>query len=572
MITFTDSEKAIIKEWLNGSHNYFTKVSLVARWNTKILSDSLVQEGETLDSRSGLSTSSNPERDLQLIENSPLPPQQEILNIYNVRFKRSGIKQDMSFRSPTLTFTWSDYYGFLQGKDQKAIRFYLKIALVGEGISGELVLLKTGFYKIKKAEAVYSTSKSSGADYEIEAVPWVYEYNDKVELGPNGGAWLGSQNLGDWDNDSRFGAYLVSLTRLQKVKHDLNNLKVANYPSGPAEYFPDAPSAYTGPFLLLNNRDGTVTNLSADKKKRLYLFDFVEETPISLIQRSLFTDKVIVSDTYAKEEPLDTPLIRFIALRDQFTYWKDAESIPDENTFYEIENSDGEVIKDSIYSYSVRSYSMELDSNILAYYKTATTEFSKEVSGVIELSNLVYKDNQSGSTPENFTLTLIAYIRREISGGTLAGPYTPFESSDSGNKVRVYGIPRSTEKSVSKIIVRAYYGKTYSTVDDIPPKVAGDAHHVDIDAKFNVQSYYKNFPSPGDFFRMDILGLYAEDITKVVRFNAEFRPWINIFDPIRLKVMDSFGQYHWVRALISDIDANIDSFSASYEAMVIKEE
>ena len=570
MITFTSSEKQIIQKWLNGSHDYFTRVSLVARWNTKIPSDSLVESGETLDSRTGLSTSANPQRDMELIQNSPLPQEQEITTIYDVRFKRSGLKQDMSFRSPTLTFTWSDYYGFIQGKEQKAIRFYLKVSLIGGEISGELVLLKTGFYKIRKAEAVYSTSKSSGADYTIEAVPWIYEYNDEMMFGTHGNGWMqpayDQWDINTWDRNIAYFGSWNSISRLQKIKHDLKNIKVANYPAGPAEYFDDSPCSYTGPFYCKED-GGQITWLSFSKMGMQRVFGFVDETPISMLQRYYLKYFLIVPEVYKDDSPLDTPMITFLRLEDRLS-WGDSGSFPEENSFDEIESSDQEVTRDSLYSYSYMTYSMSLLENVFAFWQTATVSLDTGISGVIELSDLYFRDNQNaeGLGKEDYPRKLISRVTAYGSSENSLGITGQFESN--GDVVRVLYLPGNVSENIYKLEVQSYYGRMTSSSSDVETDNQGDVVHIDIDTKTNLYDSLVDQISG----KLSVFYIYSNRIKRAVKFSAEFRPWINVFDPIRLRVMDSFGQRHWLRCLVTDIDVNIDSFSASYEAMVIKEE
>lgn len=574
MITFTDSEKDIIQKWLDGSQDYFTKVSLVVRWNTKIPSDSLVQDGEILDSRTGLSSSANPKRDMELIQNSPLPEEAEIETIYDVRFKKSGLKQDMSFRSPTLTFTWSDYYGFLQGKDQKAIRFYLKIYLEGKSLSKEIVLLKTGFYKIKKAEAVYSTSKSSGADYKIEAVPWIYEYNDEFMFGTHGNGWMRpaydqwdiESPTSGWDKGAPYFGSWNSISRLQKIKHDLKNIKVSNYPQGPAEYFNDAPCSYTGPFYCKED-GGQITWLSFSKMGMHRVYGFVTETAISMLQRYYLWYFLILPEVYKDENPLDTPMMTFLRLEDRLS-WADSPDLPEENTFYEIESSNEEVVKDSLYSYSYTSYSIDLLSNIIAFWQTATVSLDTGVSGIIELSDLYFRDNQNaeGLGKEDYPRKMISKVSAYNNNGDLLKNTGQFESDS--DVVRILYLPGDVGEDIYKFKVEAYYGKMTSYSYNVATDNQGDVKHISIDTKANFYAPLED----SILNRLPVFYIYSNRVKKVVKFSAEFRPWINIFDPIRIRIMNSFGNYSWFRCLVTDIDSNIDSFSASYEALVIKEE
>lgn len=563
MITFSDSEKQIINSWLSGSKDYYTKISLVARWNTKIPSDSLIVEGEVLDERTGLSKEANPSRDIELLEQSPLPQEQEIEDIYDVRFKRSGLKQDLSFRSPTLTFVWGGYYSFLSGKPKDAVRFYLKISLVSAGGKQEIVLCKTGFYKIRTAESVYSTSRSSGADYKIEAVPWIYEYNSEMMFGTHGNAWMiPAYNQWDikttWDKDIRFFASWNSVFRLQKIKHDLNMLKNGNYPAGPAEYFDDSPCSYTGPFYR-ETRGGQTEWLSTKKLGRQTICEFIKETPISMIQRYEFElGCVAVTEIYKDENPLDTPMMSFQYLYDLLNL-----TVPNENMFQEIENSDSEVLLDSLYVYTVINSRVALGSNILAFTKDATVELDTAISGVVELKDLYFELNQSGADELNYPRNMIYSISAYDSDGALLTTSAQFESD--GDTVRILYLPGDVTKNIKKFVVNSYLGKVTTKEQNVPTDISRDFMKVRIDTKIDPGTW-------NSFFTYDVSYLYSNNIKKIVKFNSEFRPWLNIFDPIKVRVMNSFGEYKWVTALLTDIDANIDSFSASYEAIVIKEE
>lgn len=185
MASFSSGDVLRMHDWLEGSKNYVTKVSIVARWSTKIPNTSY-------DTDTGLSPIADPEADLNILETGTESEEQEIEDIYNVRLKRSGLSHDLKFRASTLNFVFPDYAQFKQGKSERAIRFYLKVSLVYSvaGIETELILLKTDWYKIKSTKEIYSTSKSSGADIQIEATPWIYEYNEPTMEGNDARAWI----------------------------------------------------------------------------------------------------------------------------------------------------------------------------------------------------------------------------------------------------------------------------------------------------------------------------------------------------------------------------------------------
>ena len=596
MFSFSSSDSQIIQAWLNGSKDYFTKISIVVRWNTAIPSSSVAESGEELDSRTGLSKEANPERDLEILQTAPAPQEQEIEDIYDVRFKRSGLKQDMSFRSPTLTFAWRGYYGFIQGKAQKAVRFYLKVALTGIGISNELVLMKTGFYKIREANPVYSTSRSQGADYTIEAVPWIYEYNDEMMFGSHGNAFrtdeYGDWDINTWDKDIAYFSSWNSVSRMQKIRHDLKNLKKGNYPEGPGEYFDDAPCSYTGPFYCEKSNSG-IEWLSLQKMGMMQISDFITETPISMMQRARLVYSVAVPEIYRTDSPLDTPMMTFQVLKDMISTWGTVYNFPALYTFEEIENSDSEVVSDSLYSYSYADYDQNfLMGNAMPRIavqlglspsgslqnvfpmRTASIDFDgSEVSGIIDLSSVYFPDSPSASdsTKNTYKQAVVYSIEAFNSSGVSLGTTGQFESD--GDKIRILYLPGDLQESISKLEINAYYGKPVDSkisIVEVDQSEDGNDKNVSIDTKtILMDDLISSSPS---VYQRYVLYIYSNEIKKVVNFSAEFRPWINVFDAIRVRVMNSFGQYRWVRALVTDIDANLDSMSATYEGMVIEEE
>lgn len=182
MASFSSSDISKMRQWTEGSKDYITKVSIVARWSTKI-------PGTSYSTDTGLSPIADPEADLNILETGQESEEQEVQDIFDVRFKVGGLTHDMKFRAASLNFVWPNYAQFKQGKSERAIRFYLKISLV-DSSANELILLKTDWFKIKSTEEVYSTSRSSGADVKIEAIPWIYEYNEPTMEGNDARAWL----------------------------------------------------------------------------------------------------------------------------------------------------------------------------------------------------------------------------------------------------------------------------------------------------------------------------------------------------------------------------------------------
>lgn len=199
MADFTRSDMEKMSSWLRGSKDYITKVSIVARWSTKI-------PGTSYDTVTGLSPIADPEEDLNILETGQESEEQEIEDIFDVRLKRSGLSHDLKFRASSLNFTWPNYAQFKQGKSERAIRFYLKVSLV-DSSGDELNLLKTDWYKIKSTEEIYSTSKSSGADVRIEAIPWIYEYNERTKEGNDARAWIEGNFTAVSGGGALFGGY-----------------------------------------------------------------------------------------------------------------------------------------------------------------------------------------------------------------------------------------------------------------------------------------------------------------------------------------------------------------------------
>lgn len=188
MASFDGGDLESMRDWLAGSKEYITKVSIVVRWSTKI-------PGTTYDTTTGLSPIADPEADLNILETGQESEEQEIEDIFDVRLKRSGLSHDLKFRASSLNFTWPNYAQFKQGKSERAIRFYLKVSLI-DSWGEELNLLKTDWYKIKDTEEIYSTSKSSGADVRIESIPWIYEYNEPTMEGNDARAWFQCNQYG----------------------------------------------------------------------------------------------------------------------------------------------------------------------------------------------------------------------------------------------------------------------------------------------------------------------------------------------------------------------------------------
>lgn len=188
MASFDGGDLESMRDWLAGSKDYITKVSIVVRWSTKI-------PGTSYDTVTGLSPIADPEADLNMLETGQESEEQEIEDIFDVRLKRSGLSHDLKFRASSLNFTWPNYAQFKKGKSERAIRFYLKVSLI-DSWGEELNLLKTDWYKIKSTEEIYSTSKSSGADVRIEAIPWIYEYNEPTMEGNDARAWFQCNQYG----------------------------------------------------------------------------------------------------------------------------------------------------------------------------------------------------------------------------------------------------------------------------------------------------------------------------------------------------------------------------------------
>lgn len=575
MINFTAQESQAIQAWLNGTKDYYTVTEIVVSTHDFNFQDdyNLTRDYNilsTYDSSSGTSY--------------------EHFEVDNVRYKAHGLGPDMKFRAPSLSFIWKNFRGVSEVYRQKC-RFYLCIRLlttvqVPDNLSTGIVLLRTDWYRIKSFDYLSKTSSLSGSDAQIEAIPWIYQYNEKMPWGPTTAlsqvqvptaysddySYNIEPSIPFWDTIS---AIMVR----SKLLHDRRIIAEQDYTARTYSLNPDAPCPFSGPFIrkvsggiasYLNSlpSSSTVPNTYRDLylNSMMLLTDNVEATPLSLLSwKALSTAWVIGPGIYGafNNSPLlDTPSVTLTPLsvfKDSPLYYSGLHD------FQDIEDPEKDLEIPIDYKYECESgYVL---NSISEYGKSSVMNFSPAVTGLVEIPgwNAIPSDSQGQERQNWVAITRTIWFSTSSSGQHYRG------SMVTPNGGSFFYFPGEiTPNSLTNITVSTYYlgekspQKKYLGSGKIPIKIdlhgaqrlercTSTANVVDV----NTRDSWEFAMHPYLLFKM------------LIEFSSEWRPWINIYDTVTIRYQDGFAQSIVTTAVVFSINADADSFTATYNCGVI---
>lgn len=571
MYTFSDLDRQKIQGWLSGGKSYVTEI--VIKYRTGVMSDIPGWE----------SGSFNRSRDWNSwTQNYSLIPEYE-LEVSEVRYKAQILKPDMTYRIPTLQFLWKDFAAVEQSVSRRVLRFALVARIRNVEDSSDVVILaRTGFFKIKSVDYIRETSKESGADANIEAIPWFCEYNEEVPWG-----WKDLQDSGASDDSNPiFWQSMEGVFRMSQLLHDRKRQKIQQ--GSGVTYEDEAPCPYGGPFIIYNTPyyrpagNGNpyygagvwssfhkYNTLSCQKTALSHLTAYL--CGINSVGGMIVPELCGFSDGFG----VDAPLVIYSCMGMTFSS-PDLDRLKSlylgDLSYFETQESIGsveEVEKGYIYSSDL--------PNLVDYNQEILT--AGEYSYVFPISPLasegVYIEFGSlDSKPDS----VAGYSWKDIK----VRSWSPFFKGVSWNKdLSVYYVSAG-ESVVSSVTLNVtWYAQALLEEQEFLPQDYYTSDKYDRFDKVKIDlsglraselgnGYQQNTgatTSTGSMF--NLLYTYPRVQGNSVSFSAEWRPWINAGDIIKIKYQNIFLEDVVHYAIVLSIDANADTLSANYETLIL---
>lgn len=634
MTKFTATEKEAIKEWLSGSKDWLLEVYID-------YNDSLGPGGRSTPFPIRVDTSA----DWSTLSSAGVGSPTRV-DVSEVRYKVYGIDQELKFRAPSISFVWPSFTTLEKKVERRSkIRFRLHVEIANG--TTKINLLTTDWYKIKDVQVLHTTAKDgedAGSDAKITAIPWIYEYNDKIKWQKT--RYLTKENISAFDGNSLYLEVPTDLTEYAtskisssgwtqgelmawrtktlfafessmdsvggilakaQVYHKLKNMKEVR--NGQTVFYEDAPCPYSGPLLNVVSEAGT--NAQKDYRTqypstssssyysvgkivpfgiqtRMNLMEDVDETPLSLISWKAFVYGYGIipacrsgrEDTYYWKE-VDAPVLTVAKIFPT----KDIERhryLEELNDFLEVEDKDSDIIFDLSVAYTFRK--------IVGFPTGEGTldgrdiDFRMNVSGLVEIGDI----SQSGKDGDYVFAFSYLYddVQEQVSSLVhsirLVDGIRNLGLTLSESDGRFIFFPGFEGENISHMYITTV---TYSfnTVEYQDVLGSGkDVVSVDFHGAHRVEKYWGLGPliatGAGSFEFNEVVEMSTDSypqyhkVKERIKFSAEWRPWINIYDKIRVEYWSDEFTREQREAFVVAVDANVDTLSASYEALVLPEE
>ena len=516
-MTFTDSEKNIIFDWLSERNllhsNYEVIVNVFYSFSTT-----------QTDYFEGVVAS-------------------------DVRFKLYGFDTDMQYRIPTIQATLQDFPRLSQLQSSpNSFRFYLSVVLRyvdSESSNVDIRLLRSCWFKLKEYEILPTTSDNTVMkDVSITGIPRVYEYNTSILWGPK-----------DYEDSQTSYDKLSGMSRLAKSAVDASRIIRININESGSSTIVESvtsPCPSSGPrFNLVTGQNYTELDLGTypvrvGKSEEATFFSWASRLFVYL-------GWAIVPEQYQISPPEedDVPELSWISIWDIVS----DKSVSAGrfisgglNSFTSIEPSDTSCRKRIATRYEVSQDSYAGDSGNTT---DAQVVFESPIFGWVEFDGWSFRN--SGSADEIVITNILEVKSHE---GSVSSGVRNYAFQINKNDGRTFISP-SNPRPTYGVIVSGYL----------------------VSSVVSSTSYYSEFDNPEKSVTVKVLSdSYNGSDHKLVRaysvfeyevtFSAEWRPWINIYDVIRVSYMDELGQNRVSSALVISIDANVDTFSATYTALI----
>lgn len=604
------NEEYVISQFLNGDTDY--KLSVAIRYATSGITTAVPSYlGQSFNNTTS-------DASVALSRGEPLTTQVEVSN---VRYKQHGLDIDFNFRASELSFRWPNFGALGSVYKRRTLRFYLQVTLVPtSALSGKdpIYLLRTGWYKIKNVEKIYNTGSPSGIDAQIEAVPWVYEFNEKMKM-----CLTTPRSENNLNSDSTWTAFMSAPARLfyyQKIMHDRRRIKSINYPAGTAVYEEDAPSGYRGVFF--RESDASPENLIDDLPA--IQCPSCEETALTFFARLLTFKGAIKPDAYGnpvdeEQTIVDHPVLAWRDLTYLSRYgqylseWWSGGTYGLDN-FDSVLDSNSVLITDCARKYIFKMYSYSVEDMGHEVFKNCHYEFTSDqgIFGFVEVSleqllgqlNKIesdYYEQVSIDDPDTFDDIMFARFFYSVSMDS-SFPIPPaYFYYDNNGQVGTVDFVEFTTLSINKdsftyyqllwenseIASNGFQGINLCFRPVIITKtdleiVSDDAvEFTEVELDFNGLGYstysftYNSavnsrgkllYTLPDD----SVVYKYSQFLRKI-EFSAEWRPWITIYDVVRVTYKDDSGVDATSFVFIQDIDANADTMSATYTGYILED-
>lgn len=551
MISFTVQEKEIIQQWLNGSKDYIVK-SEIGFLAEPFLAGSDGTSDIGINALSNYSSSDS----------------FEYIEVFQVRYKVYGLSLDLKFRAPSLRFVFPNFAEYLLRYPKNRMRFFLQILLTPVGAGSSICLFRSGMYKIKSHKIIQETANSQGADAEIEAVPWVYQINYKIP-------WQPAEPVGTIFD---FGYPLIdAFARMA------DTIKLIN-----SRYNPEI--TFNTTFRLpVYIQDWSGSGYSADtdlnRDESIVVSRPLEKTFLSYLScKMLSKGKLLIPEVFDHFVlPKDYPIITFSSIGFDLTRYNQTY-IPELNDFV---SYDVPLPKDAHYSYDC-SYVSKVSE---PYYITKSTEIPAEIQSFIGSSdgfstvvrgvtlpegsltelgamrgikNQIYFE-ESGEirqtpVPSNSSVVFYMLLGKKIGSSTWTSLREQFRMNVEGGEIDLTGSAYGLSDSLV-----AYHIRSFDSSKTQIHSPYDDARIIDVDLsglEISVRPTDYSQLTPNDWSS----NIYDfQNASRVVEFEAEWRPWINVGDVIRVAYIDEFSYENRVYAQVLSIDSNFDSLTARYE-------
>lgn len=520
-MTFTDSEKQIILDWLSGSSDY--KV------------DSKVYYTDNPAQTSGYRS----------------------VSVYDARFKIYGCDVDFNYRIPTLSCTWKNF-GFIPNlkKYTRRFRFYLQVDLVNRSSNRRICLLRSLWFSIKSYKILPTTSDNTRyKDIVVQGVPRIYEYNRLMKWGP--------KNYGDWmDQFSEDGLYRTPKSICKLVKTFLDASLITSISDSSYSVAQTAPCPDSGPRIL--RRNSREDGFSEDSLEGFPVNDFGKSGEYSFLalfgKALVMTGCMFIPEQYSRplSQSDDVPTFSVDDLRSLFTLFVDeGRYISDLNDFSSTESSDTSMYEEVNVSYRLTYYGVASPR----VYESAgiNTLYGESLYGLIKGGPLLLSYQYQEDDPVQPDEAEIRFIQQAIVESPQQTTYDyKFRWDVLANKdgFEYFTPPPAIDNYGIKIGIASYQrSETYIYVSS---ESDSSTNVVEVDT--SMLDYWK--------LARTLYHLYAR-VKGRVSFTAEWRPWINIHDVIKVTYMNELGVFEVAKIMVISVDANLDTFTANYVGLII---
>lgn len=468
--------------------------------------------------------------------------------IYGLKYSIHGIDLEFKHRIPQLRFTIKE---FPQSKTD--LIFALKFTL--EQGTEKTVICMTELYRVTSITPIPKTGQTDPVkgviyDAEMEAIPWIYFYNGQIrgcqtDHGYPGNAPTTISDYAFWDS-------IQAILRRQKVVHDLEYVE-------DAQTVPDEVklSPYSGILMSWNN--GTTTSIEDRSTAKAWFNCSYEGSVLSVLSwlmLSRVSSQVIYPEIYGGEfysesayqdNPLLAPTARFFYFGQRLLtpgvfqgvayFWQMSDFIVEDNNFE---------LEDVSYGYRLYRYDSETAAeNPETIYIMNRVDNPALIEREISL--------QTGDDVKLYLQSM--FIRRNTGLKSTKGIYDTFQCS----KDAFWYCPRfnieNTFLSGEQIIFPLMPISMTRTLTDVNSQGKTAKKIIDID----LRGVYG-----GDSFGQVTLPQVFSRIKKKAVFYADWRPWINIYDIVKITYFDLGANWVTSYAMVYDIEADMDSLRAKY--------